>query len=132
MNTTTFHADNTIPTSDWIWVFGSNLKGRHGKGAAKVARVNFRAEYGVGCGRTGQSYAIPTKGERLDVLPLDGIKASAAQFIEYALANPKLKFFVTRVGCGLAGYQDDEIRPMFVDAPTNCSLPEVWRNGGVT
>jgi hypothetical protein len=63
----------------------------------------------------------------MEVLPLESIKASAAQFIEYALANPKLKFFVTRVGCGLAGYLDDEIQPMFLDAPDNCSLPEVWR-----
>lgn len=82
MNTLAFHADNTIPKGDWIWVFGSNLKGRHGAGAAKIARVNFRAEYGVGQGRTGHAYAIPTKGERLEVLPLESIKASAAQFID--------------------------------------------------
>jgi hypothetical protein len=126
-STTSFHPDNVIPTGDWIWVFGSNEGGRHGKGAAKIARINFRAEYGVGRGPTGHAYAIPTKDKHLNVLPLDKIEADIALFLEYARANPKLNFFVTAVGCGLAGYSHDAIGPRFADAPNNCSLPDVWK-----
>lgn len=122
-----FHPDNLIPTGDWIFVFGSNEAGRHGKGAAKVARIDFRAEYGVGRGRTGQSYAIPTKDARLNVIPLAQIEASVSEFIDYARSHPDLNFFVTRVGCGFAGYKDEQIGPMFARVPENCSLPNEWR-----
>lgn len=127
MSTFQFHPDNTIPHGDWIWVFGSNTKGIHGKGAAKVAKVNFGAAYGVGRGRTGNAYAIATKDARLATLPLDSIQESVANFLEYAEDNPKLNFFVTRIGCVLAGYSDAQIAPMFAGAPGNCSLPDVWR-----
>lgn len=123
-----FHADNIIPTGDWIWVFGSNEKGAHGKGAAKVARVNFRAEYGVGEGRTASAYAIPTKDKRLATLPLSAIEQSVQAFLAYAAEHPKLNFFVTRIGCGLAGYLDSEIAPYFLQAPVNCSLPNDWKH----
>lgn len=122
-----FHPDNTLPTGDWIFVFGSNEAGRHGKGSAKVAHKNFRAEYGVGKGRTAQAYAIPTKDRHLQVLPLEQIAVNAHEFIAYALANPSLNFFVTKVGTGLAGYSDDQIGPMFATVPPNCSLPYEWR-----
>lgn len=125
-NQVRFHADNTIPNSGWIWVFGSNLAGRHGKGAAKIARTNFRAEYGCGQGPTGYAYAIPTKDARLAILPLSHIRKSVQDFIAYAKASPKKRFFVTRVGCGLAGYRDDEIAPFFQNVPTNCSMPAEW------
>lgn len=123
----THHQDNTIPRGGddgWIWVFGSNL----GKGAAKVAHVNFGAKYGVGEGPTGKAYAIPTKTAKLAPLPLDEIKASVAKFIDYARANPKKQFFVTRVGCVLAGHADRDIGPLFAEAGLeNLSLPEEWR-----
>lgn len=127
MPTFQFHRDNTIPTGEWIWVFGSNEKGNHGKGAAKVARVNFRAEYGVGRGATGQAYAIPTKDKALQTLPLETIGPAVKEFLAYASAHPKLSFFVTRVGCVLAGYTDAQIAPLFAQAPGNCSLPDEWR-----
>jgi hypothetical protein len=122
-----FHPDNTLPTGEWVFVFGSNLGGRHGKGAAKVAHKNFRAEYGVGAGPTGQAYAIPTKDKHLAVLPLEAIRGSVDAFVEYAKLHPKKDFFITAVGTGLAGYADDQIGPMFAAAPPNCSLPAQWR-----
>ena len=122
-----FHADNTIPSSGWIWVFGSNLAGRHGKGAAKIARTNFRAEYGCGQGPTGYAYAIPTKDAHLGILPIAHIRKSVEDFIAYAKASPKKEFFVTRIGCVLAGYSDEEIAPFFRDVPTNCSMPAEWK-----
>lgn len=109
-----------------IFVFGSNLAGRHGKGAALQAKIDFGAEPGVGVGRTGQAYAIPTKGFHLEVLPLNIINKHVADFLSYAKNNPKLEFYVTRVGCGLAGYLDKDIGPMFKKAPKNCKLPALW------
>lgn len=124
-----FHRDNTMPVASWIWVFGSNLAGRHGKGAARVAHVNFQARYGVGRGRTGNAYAVPTKDKHMNVLPLDEIKASVDRFIEYVELNPRLQFYMTRVACGLAGYTDAEIAPMFAPLAgrTGISWPEDWR-----
>ena len=110
-----------------IFVFGSNLAGRHGKGAALFARNNYGAQYGFGQGRTGNSYAIPTKTAHLQVLPLASIAASVAKFLEYANSNPLLHFEVTRIGCGLAGYKDQDIAPLFKHASVNCQLPVGWR-----
>lgn len=109
-----------------IFVFGSNLAGRHGKGAALYARQHHGAEYGVGEGRTGNSYAIPTKDEKLRTLPLADIEQSVKKFIRYAQLNTHDVFQVTRIGCGLAGYTDDQIAPMFEGAPKNCMLPAAW------
>lgn len=106
-----------------IFVFGSNLAGRHGKGAALFARHHHGAEYGVGMGRTGNAYAIPTKDEGIRTLPLGIIAAHAAQFLDYARANPDLAFQLTPIGCGLAGYSFGQIAPMFKDAPPNVALP---------
>lgn len=110
-----------------IFVFGSNLAGRHGRGAALVAREQYGAVYGVGDGLTGQSYAIPTKGMHLEVLSLDFIKFKVKQFIEFAKAHPEMTFHVAKIGCGLAGYKPTQIAPMFEGAPENCHLPEGWR-----
>lgn len=110
-----------------IFVFGSNLAGRHGKGAALFARHNHGAVYGCGTGLQGQSYAIPTKDKYLRVMPLEDIKAHVDLFIAFATENQWMKFNVTRIGCGLAGYQDHQIAPMFKGAPINCNLPEGWR-----
>ncbi len=110
-----------------IFVFGSNLAGRHGRGAAKTAKDKYGAEYGVGEGRTGDSYAIPTKDWRLRTRSLEEIQISVYRFLEYAKEHPELQFYVTRIGCGLAGYHDDEIAPFFEGAPDNCRLPERWR-----
>lgn len=110
-----------------IFVFGSNLAGRHGKGAALCARNEHGAVYGVGIGRTGNSYAIPTKDGNLVRLPLSGIRPHVAEFKKYADGHPDLEFQVTRIGCGLAGYSDSDIAPMFAGAPDNCHLPDGWR-----
>jgi hypothetical protein len=109
-----------------IFVFGSNMAGRHGKYAALEARYFYGAKLGIGVGRTGNSYAIPTKDEDLRTLPLDIIKKHVDDFLFYAESNPDLKFFVTKVGCGLAGYSSVDIAPFFKGAPSNCQLPEEW------
>lgn len=114
-----------------IFVFGSNLAGRHGKGAALEARLKWGAEYGVGEGRTGNAYAIPTKDEHIRTLPLNRIGAAVERFLEYARANPDLRFMVTAIGTGLAGYRYEDIGPMFRRAPRNCMIPvgfeRTWR-----
>src|SRR4051812_8087635 len=112
--------------SQEIFVFGSNLAGRHGKGAAKAAAEQFGAVYGQGVGRQGNSYAIPTKDKYLHTLPLHTIAGYVRDFLDYARAHPELQFNVTRVGCGLAGYSDAHIAPMFRDAPENCKLDSRW------
>lgn len=110
-----------------IFVFGSNLAGRHGKGAALDAMRKYGAIYGQGEGPQGYSYAIPTKDADLKPLPLDKIYIHVSTFITYARKNPELSFRVTRIGCGLACYKDDDIKPFFKNAPNNCILPEGWR-----
>lgn len=112
----------------YIFVFGSNLAGRHGAGAAKYARQVYGAEYGVGVGRTGNSYAIPTKDANIKTLPLDRIKPYVDEFLEYARTHRNDVFKVTAIGTGLAGYAHSEIAPMFLNAPSNCELPVEWKN----
>lgn len=109
-----------------IFVFGSNLAGRHGKGAALTARNEWGAVYGVGEGRTGNAYAIPTKDKAIRPLRLEQINACVKTFIEYAWAHPELTFLVTPIGTGLAGYKHEDIAPMFQAAPKNCLLPGEW------
>lgn len=110
-----------------IFVFGSNLSGRHGKGAALFARLNYGAIYGQGVGRQGDSYAIPTKDERLKSLALEYIEFYVNQFIDYAVEHPELRFQLTPIGCGLAGYRPTQIAPMFLKSPSNVLLPHEFR-----
>jgi hypothetical protein len=110
-----------------IFVFGSNLAGRHGEGAALYARQHHGAIYGKGSGLQGRSYAIPTKDSQLEPLTLEEIQFYVNGFIAYARMNQDLTFNVTRIGCGLDGYTDAQIAPMFKLAPPNCNLPEGWR-----
>jgi len=114
-------------TQTSIFVFGSNRAGRHGKGAALSAKLYHGALYGQGIGRQGNSYAIPTKDEHLKTLSLHSIEIEVSNFLEYAKNHPELDFFITRIGCGLAGYTDTVIAPMFKNAPSNCQLPPTWR-----
>ena len=111
-----------------IFVFGSNLAGRHGAGAAKYAMQHYGAKYGVGYGLTGQAYALPTKDWDIDTLPLSAIQVFVYAFIGFARHHPELHFLITRIGCGLAGYKDLEIAPMFIGSPTNCHFYEEWKN----
>lgn len=109
-----------------IFVFGSNEAGRHGAGAALHARRCHGARLGQGVGLQGDSYAIPTKDRRLRTLPLPVIRRYVENFLDFARSHPSLAFQVTRIGCGLAGYSDADIAPMFAAAPDNCILPEEW------
>lgn len=106
-----------------IFVFGSNLAGRHGKSAALFARNERGAIYGQGVGRQGMSYAIPTKDKSLRTLPIAAIKPYVDVFIDYARRNPQLTFQLTPIGCGLAGYHHAQIAPLFNDASANVILP---------
>lgn len=106
-----------------VFVFGSNLAGRHGKGAAKFALENRGAVYGRGVGHYGNSYAIPTKGHDIQTLPLELVAEHVRRFLEYAKSRPDLEFEVTPIGCGLAGYSPKDIAPMFKGAERNVHLP---------
>ena len=105
-----------------IFVFGSNLAGRHGKGAALFAFQERGAIRGQGVGPQGRSYAIPTKDHSLRTLGPNEIGLYVAGFLEYARTHPSERFEVTAIGCGLAGYRPEQIAPMFADAPPNCDL----------
>lgn len=105
-----------------VFVFGSNLAGRHGKGSALEARMQYGAKPGVGSGPTGSAYAIPTKDAHLCVLPLERIAGYISHFIEYAALNPHVRFRIVDIGCGLAGYEPEAIAPFFDAAPENCEF----------
>ena len=107
-----------------IFVFGSNLAGRHGAGAAKFAVQHHGAIYGKGWGLQGKSFAIPTKDANIKTLPLSSIKAYVDMFKEYAQENPELTFQLTPIGCGLAGYTYEDIGPMFKNSPSNVVIPK--------
>lgn len=106
-----------------IFVFGSNLRGLHGGGAAYVAYKQFGAVIGQGVGLQGQSYAIPTMQGGVET-----IRPYVDDFIKFAKEHPELTFLVTRIGCGIAGFTDDEISPLFTKAHDieNIVLPEGW------
>ena len=91
-----------------IFVFGSNLQGMHGGGAARLAYEKFGAIWGQGVGLQGQSYGIPTMHGGVDV-----IKPYVDEFIGFSKSHPELTFLVTRIGCGIAGFRDEEIAPLF-------------------
>lgn len=109
-----------------IYTFASNCAGRHGKGSALEAKQKHGAIYGIGIGLQGNAYAIPTKDAHLKVLPLKTIAYHVKDFIEFARKNPTWRFNVVKIGCGLAGYKESEISPMFAFAPSNVFLPDGW------
>lgn len=115
------------PDESVIFVFGSNLRGLHGAGAAEHAVRYWGAQWSNSMGLQGQSYAIPTKDKNIKTLPLGKIEPFIRGFIYVAARRPELDFQVTRIGCGLADYRDEEIAPMFKDAPPNVHLPLGWR-----
>ena len=105
-----------------IFVFGSNIQGMHGGGAAWYAHNNFGAEWGVGEGLTGRTYALPTmEGEA-------SMTHAVQKFTECARQHPELTFLVTAVGCGIAGYSPSEVAPLFKEAEAlnNVFLPQVF------
>ena len=111
-----------------VFVFGSNLAGHHGKGAALEALHRRGAILGRSAGLQGNSYAIPTKDEIRHRLPLDKIAEGIDGFLDYTRTHPWLLFDVTPIGCGPAGYKPDDIAPMFQNAPHNVTLPDAFED----
>ena len=113
----------TYLKGDEVFVFGSNLAGMHGGGAAYIAFKQFGAVMGCGVGLRGRSYAIPTMQGGVET-----IKPYVDDFIAFASAHPELFFFVTRIGCGIAGFRDKEIAPLFKEALglENVCLPKTF------
>ena len=106
-----------------IFVFGSNLGGMHAGGAARIAYNNFGAIWGQGVGLQGQSYGIPTMQGGVET-----VRPYVNEFIQFAKDHPELTFLVTRIGCGIAGFTDAEMAPLFEKAHSmeNVILPEGW------
>lgn len=106
-----------------IFVFGSNLQGMHAGGAARIAYNNFGAIWGQGVGLQGQSYGIPTMQGGVET-----VRPYVNEFIQFAKDHPELTFLVTRIGCGIAGFTDAEMAPLFEKAHNmeNIVLPEGW------
>lgn len=115
------------PPKQGIFVFGSNLAGRHGKGAALDAKRYFGAIQGQGIGLQGKSYAIPTKDENLRRLSLLEIAIHVDDFLDFAREHPEMRFAVTKIGCGWAGYSPSDIAILFHDVPDNVELPVEFR-----
>ena len=116
-----------------IFVFGSNTAGAHGGGAARDALCLYGAKLGQGIGLQGRSFAIPTMDGNLRTLPLNIVEFYVSQFLEFARNNPRLNFCVTRIGCGIAGYKDEQIAPLFADSPDNVRFFDTrwkeWKSG---
>lgn len=111
-----------------IFVFGSNLAGRHGAGAALYARKYCGAVYGQGEGLQGSSYGIPTKNENLRPLPIEEIAKGVKRFVEFTRQNPQLEFDITPVGTGFAGFPRSTMRELFLmeGLPENAHLLRQW------
>lgn len=117
-----------IPLKDFVFVFGSNLSGAHGSGAALDAR-NYRGfPTGLGVGFMKDCYAVPTKDCFIQTIPLHIISLYVLQLKTFAAHHKDLKFQVTRVGCGLAGYTDREVAPLFIRSPLNMYFDVAWAN----
>ena len=131
VNAMTYHYhDETIIKNlpeNTVFVFGSNLAGTHQGGAAKIAHLHFGATKGVGRGWAGQSFAIPTMNEHLQQMPLSQIQHYIEDFKIYTKNHPKTKYFMTAVGCGVAGYKVEEIAPMFKGISRNVIFPASFR-----
>ena len=111
-----------------IFVFGSNEGGKHEGGAARFAySMRDGAVWGKAYGKQGRSYALPTMSRDFEVLPIDKIAHYAYIFIRYATLHPRQQFFLTRVGCGIAGFTDEQIAPLFNGVPSNVRIPPEWQ-----
>lgn len=130
-----FHKDGGLPQQETtIFVFGSNEAGRHGAGAAKVAAEKYGAVYGTSDGLMGRSFAIPTKDKLLQPIPYQLLDLYVGSFIAFAKLNPDKRFFVTRVGAGLAGNSDEDMAKLFLRIAKsmghdmkNCSFADTWK-----
>lgn len=125
-----YHKDGELPpgNEEYTFVFGSNESGIHGKGAALVAKYMYGAIFGQGIGLQGNSYAIPTKDRFIRSNSIKEIKKYVEQFTEFTNNQPERKFWVTGIGCGLAGYHASQIAYLFKDCnPLNCNFPHTWK-----
>ena len=124
-----YHDENIIKSlpEDTVFVFGSNMAGNHADGAAHTALAHFGAMQGVGRGWSGQSYAIPTMNEHLQQMPLSQIQHYIDDFKIYTKNHPKMTYFITSIGCGIAGYKTEEIAPMFKGISHNVIFPSSFR-----
>lgn len=117
-----------------IFVFGSNVDGIHGAGAAKHARAKFGAEYGIGEGMTGRCYAIPTVDFKLKRsrkhYPIDQLEQSILRFLKVCEGEHELVFLLTPIGCGLAGFTEEEVAGLFAKyrdrIPDNIIFPKAF------
>lgn len=109
------------------FVFGSNIMGHHGGGAALYAFDNFGAEEGIGEGLTGQCYAFPTLNQHMQRYTRAELESIRDAFYRCAFAHPELTFLLTRVGCGIAGYPEEDMLALFEDAPVNVKKPAGWQ-----
>lgn len=123
-----YYTNYDKPIVDQIFVFGSNTAGIHGAGAARDAKRHYGAQFGIGSGLSGRSYAIPTKDNNIKTLPLSVIKRHIDDFIKFSYDKDSRFFFVTKVGCGLAGYNSEQIGPLFKQANINCLFHEDWKS----
>lgn len=124
-----YHDESIVKAlpEDTVFVFGSNLAGEHSDGAARVAYQHFGAVRGVGRGWAGQSYAIPTLNEHIQQMPLSQIEHYVDDFKVYSRNHPKMKYFVTALGCGIAGYKVSDIAPLFKGISKNVIFPESFK-----
>jgi hypothetical protein len=114
-------------SDDEIFVFGSNLSGIHGAGAARTALI-WGAKIGVPEGLEGKTYAIPTRDYKIKTMPVSIIKSFVDEFITFAKNTPSRTFLVTEIGCGLAGLTPEEVAPLFSNAidVQNIFLPQIF------
>ena len=110
-----------------VFVFGSNRNGNHYGGAARIAYERFGAEWGVGEGHTGQSYALPTLDENMERVTEDELIDSFAKMLGYADDNRQLTFLVTKVGCGIAGWDIEDVKRCFWKGAAAISPDPEWR-----
>ena len=112
-----------------VFVFGSNRRGAHEGGAARVAYEEFGATWGEGEGHTGQSYAIPTLDENFCLVTENDLETSLAKFIDYVCINSQLTFYLTKIGCGIAGWDIEKVKEIFwrvideIKPHEDCYLP---------
>lgn len=122
----------TIDPDTCVFTFGSNRRGIHGAGAARYAAQHKGARGGVGegyfDGPRGGCYALPTKDSPSSPSAWADIENAATRFLSFTESRPDLTFIVTRLGCGLAGYSDADMAPLFQGAPSNCLLPGRWNH----
>lgn len=116
----------TALTPDQIIVVGTNMNGHHYGGAAAQAHEDFGLAWGIAEGLSGQTYAFPTLEREMTRRGMKALERSRDKLFEAAKALPDKTFLLTKVGCGIAGYTEDEIRPLFANAPSNIIRPSDW------